>query len=156
MSPPLPASAPLSPHPINPARRRHSRSGLPRWPLHPPASAAYLPPHIQASQGAVQYGRTHRLAQYLPQLRRQKWRAGSPDIGRDTRTTCGAYKCQRRWTREFILSHYIIKQGVGALQGPKSKTHVLIVFKIVEGFKTYLAYINSIKYLKKRMYGGIC
>ena len=49
----------------------------------------------------------------------------------------------------------MIKQVVAAIQGPKSKKRVLIVFKIVEGFKTYVAYINSIKHYKKEQKGGI-
>ena len=40
--------------------------------------------------------------------------------------------------------------GSCVIQGPKSKTNVLIVLK------TYLAYINSIKNLKKHLYEGIC
>ena len=47
----------------------------------------------------------------------------------------------------------MIKQVVAVLQGPKSKTHVRIVFKLFEGFTTYLAYINSIKQLKNACMG---
>ena len=89
----------------------------------------------------------------LPELHRQKRRAGSRDTTGDPESICGAYKCQRRCAKDFILQRYIIKQVVAAIQGPKSKTHVLIVFKNIEGLNISFAYIKAIKHLKKRLYG---
>ena len=122
----------------------------------PPASAASLPPHIQASQAAAQYGRADRLAFTSPSY---AGRSGGP--GRPIpEGTLDLPPAPKSVTQDVLDNHTIALHkktgGRCVTQGPKSKTHVLIVFKIVEGFKTYLAYINSIKHLKKRLYGGIC
>ena len=59
-----------------------------------------------------------------------------------------------RSTIQFTLQPYIIKQVVGTLQGPKSKTLATICINIAEGFNISFAYINSLKHCKKRTVGG--
>ena len=104
------------------------------------ASTASLPSHLSSQPGG-----SPPACAFLPPLRRQEQRAGLRDNTWDPETTCGANQCQSRCTRDFILSCYMIKQVITALQGPKLKTRVRIVFKIFEGFKTYLAYINPLQ-----------
>ena len=122
----------------------------------PPASARPSSHIIQASQAATRYGRADRLAL-----------SSSIYAGR----SCGPGRPKPAGTLELPQAPTSVTQdepenstialnnktgGRCVIQVPKSKTHVLIVFKSVKGSKTYLAYINSIKHLKKRLYGGIC
>ena len=109
-----------------------------------------IPPPNIFKPATRQHSTVGRTGSPLPPPATQaEWRAGSRDTGRDSETTCGAYKCQRRCTRDFILQRYMIKQVGVVLQGPKSKTLVLIGFMIVEGFNISFAYINAMKHLKK-------
>ena len=121
-----------------------------------PASTASLPPHIQASQAAVQYGREDRLT--LPS---STYAGRSGGLGRLIPTgTLELPPAPLSVTQDEPENRTLAlcnkTGGRCVTQGPKSKTHVLIVFKIVEGLKTYLAYIKPIKHLKKRLYVGMC
>ena len=119
---------------------------------HPPtpASTASLPPHISSQPGGGQVRQTH-----LPALSSPSYagRSGGPGrvIPRGTLEPPAVPNSVRVdvCTSVFILSRYMIKQVVAALQGPKSKTRVRIVFKIVRGFNTSFTYNNSIKHVKK-------
>ena len=86
----------------------------------------------------------------LLHLRRQERRAGS-------RFTLETPPAPTSLTQDVLDNHTIVPHkktgGRCVIQGPKSKTHALIAFKIVEGFKTYLAYIYSIKHLKTACMG---
>ena len=115
----------------------------------PPASTASLPPHIRASQVAAQYGRADWLV--LPSST-YAGRSGGPGrpIPAGTLELPPAPTSVTQDEPENRTIALCNKTGGRCImQGPKSKTHVLIVFKIVEGFKNYLAYINSIKHVKK-------
>ena len=122
----------------------------------PPASAATLPPQIQASQAAVQYGRAARLAFTSPSYAGRSGGPGRPIPERTLKPPPAPTSVTQDEPENSTIALYNKTGGRCVIQGPKSKTRALIVFKIVEGFKTYLAFINAIKHLKKRLYGGIC
>ena len=70
----------------------------------------------------------------LLQLRRQEWRAGSRDT---LETPLAPTSLAQDVLDNHTIALYKKTGGRCVIQGPKSKTRVSIVFKLVEGFKTY-------------------